>query len=367
MSSAVTIEEARAVGAKAGESVVNAGQIPEFKGCRRRRKKRPEVLKSGKIGGKVHYLTGSRQFERSHVIPVNIPTEWKRRWRGAWGRAAKAWRDWLTEEERQVWNVAGKKQLSRARAGQAGPLTGQLFFQRLNAPRLCIGREMMRCPSQRPVFAPSPVELSIRRGPGGLRIELRVCGPVAGDIMVFATGPCSARWTKCRKPVYLGLLPEPVDGVCDITELYVARLGEPEAGKRVFIRMRQQVDGWEGPNSDTSQVVPTAIPRGGEVHSPQTTVHSQRCRGAGPGSAECGARNPEWGRGRRLGENGWRDGGEGPCPKVRFRNASPSLPCYYRQRECGQGRGQSVRYRLGSGGEARGRRKSHWRELWRGG
>jgi hypothetical protein len=315
MSTVETIEEVRAVGAKAGESVANAGQIPEFKGRGRRRKKHAEVLKSGKIGRKVHYLIGSRPFERRQVIPVNIPTEWKQRWRGAWGRAAKAWRDWLTEEERQVWNVAGAKQLSRVRAGQAGPLTGQLFFQRLNAPRLCIGREMMRCPTQRPVFAPGPVELTIRRGRGGLKIELKVCGPVAGDIMVFATGPCSARWTKCRKPVYLGLLPEAADGVCDITELYLARLGEPEAGKRVFIRTRQQVDGWEGPYSDTSQVVPTAIPRGGEVHSPQTTVHSQLCRAAEAEGAELGVPVAEWRVVPGLAGKGWRDGGGGAMPK----------------------------------------------------
>jgi hypothetical protein len=38
----------------------------------------------------------------------------------------------------------------------------------------------------------------------------------------------------------------------DITEMYVARYGEPRAGEKVFIVTRQQKDGWEGFDQETS-------------------------------------------------------------------------------------------------------------------
>ena len=74
--------------------------------------------------------------------------------------------------------------------------------------------------------------------------------------MVFGAAPCSAGRKKWRHGAFLGLLPAPVGGESDITELYVARYGEPEPGKRVFIRTRQQRGGgWEDHPRDVSEVV----------------------------------------------------------------------------------------------------------------
>jgi hypothetical protein len=54
---------------------------------------------------------------------------------------------------------------------------------------------------------------------------------------------------------YVGLLPAPVDGWSDITELVVGRFGEPTRGKVLFIRTRQQVDGWMDAGKVTSALV----------------------------------------------------------------------------------------------------------------
>jgi hypothetical protein len=45
----------------------------------------------------------------------------------------------------------------------------------------------------------------------------------------------------------LGLLPAPIDGWCDITEIYVARYGVPKAGKAIWIRTCQHIDGCQFP------------------------------------------------------------------------------------------------------------------------
>jgi hypothetical protein len=42
----------------------------------------------------------------------------------------------------------------------------------------------------------------------------------------------------------------------DITDIYVARYGEPRPGEKVFIVTRQQKDGWEDDDYETNEIVP---------------------------------------------------------------------------------------------------------------
>src|ERR1035437_1410962 len=105
---------------------------------------------------------------------------------------------------------------------------------------------MLLWPPEPVVFGPNPVEgLSIGEEQGWMRLRVRVVGPVVGDIMVFGAAPCSAGRKKWRNGAYLGLLPAPGGEGSGITGLDVERDGEPKAGERVFIRTRQQRDGWE--------------------------------------------------------------------------------------------------------------------------
>jgi hypothetical protein len=140
----------------------------------------------------------------------------------------------------------------------SGPLTGQQLFQGLNSARACIGKkELLLVPPAPVVFEPNPVgQLILTNGEDGVRLLLRVSGPLTEDIMVFGQVPCSAGRMKRRNVSYLGLLPAPQDGLSDITELYVARYGEPRAGEKVFIVTRQQKDGWEGFDRETNEIVP---------------------------------------------------------------------------------------------------------------
>ena len=74
--------------------------------------------------------------------------------------------------------------------------------------------------------------------------------------MVFGQAPCSAGRSKRRNVAYLGLLPAPVNGFSDITDLYMARYGEPRPGEKVFIVTRQQKNGWEGRDYETNEIIP---------------------------------------------------------------------------------------------------------------
>jgi hypothetical protein len=174
---------------------------------------------------------------------------------------SQAWRAKLTEEQRQRWNVAGAKVPTQTRCGQAGVQTGEQHYVGINAARWCINLPGFTEPPE-PVSLPlNPVgALSIIASEQGVRLLLTVIGPVTEDIMVFGQAPCSAGRSKRRNVSYLGLLPAPVDGVSDITALYVARYGVPPPGTKIFIVTRQQKNGWEGQDKETSEIVPGTPP-----------------------------------------------------------------------------------------------------------
>jgi hypothetical protein len=119
-------------------------------------------------------------------------------------------------------------------------------------------------PPPLPGFGPNPVVgFVIRTGKGGIALKLKVCRDARGDadppledIMVFAWAPRNAGVDKNSHYAFLGLLPAPVKGESDITRLYLKKLKEwrklkdkayhiPLEGSRVFIRVLQQVNGWE--------------------------------------------------------------------------------------------------------------------------
>ena len=56
---------------------------------------------------------------------------------------------------------------------------------------------------------------------------------------------------------FLGVLPEEAGETADINALYAARFGVPPAGKRVFIRTVQQINGWQDrPQTFSARVSP---------------------------------------------------------------------------------------------------------------
>jgi hypothetical protein len=219
-----------------------------------------DIPKSGRSGAVVFCHRGGTQYVRRHVPAKDRKTPAQRRARDITKAVSKGYGGWLTQPERDAWDVAAEKLQSRPRLGQSGPLTGEMLFNKLNCPRTLIGRAWLRLPTAPVVFGPSPVgQLTVRREQGRLRVELAVAGPVTGDVMVLATPPCRPTWRKCRKPRYLGLLPAPVDGVSDLTALYLERFGDPEPGQRIFVRTVQQQDGWESEPVDTSNLVPAKV------------------------------------------------------------------------------------------------------------
>jgi hypothetical protein len=237
----------------------------------------------GRIANQIFYPSPYGQGARQACVPRNTRTPQREHVRGGFAYYSRGWRTLLTEAGRQLWNAAGAKVPTARKLNQSGFCTGQQHWMAVNVSQFRVGEPTLWTPPDPVVFGPHPVAgLSLTNAENGVRLLLNVIGPITEKIMVFGQAPCSAGRSKRRNVSYLGLLPAPIDGLADITALYVARYGEPKPGEKVFIVTRQQKNGWESPDHVTSEIVP------GQSHGReelQALQGLQRLQGANEGGA----------------------------------------------------------------------------------
>jgi hypothetical protein len=205
---------------------------------------------SGRVGDKVYVNSRFGQLVRPYVPPRNPRSERQTATRQGFGALASQWRG-IAPEARFAWDAAS----IRDRTG----ISGYSYFMKLNAARIHIGLARLDYPpSQRPGFNVNPVaEVAVVVNGGQASIKLHVPGPPGQYTLVEVAAPVSAGVRFVQGYRYVGLLPAPVDGWSDITELVVGRFGEPTPGKVLFIRTRQQIDGWIDAGKVTSALVPS--------------------------------------------------------------------------------------------------------------
>jgi hypothetical protein len=160
-------------------------------------------------------------------------------------QTSRGWRE-LTEDQRIDWRRRAEGVRTRTRRRRSRPLKGQQLFNKINSVLALLGRERRTEPPPEPRFGPNPVSAFTITGAGkSLALKLRVSGPLVEEIMVFASPPLSAGRGYCGDFRFLGLLPAPVECLSDITRLYLKKFGVPPPDSRIFIRVWQEVDGWE--------------------------------------------------------------------------------------------------------------------------
>ena len=163
---------------------------------------------------------------------------------GAFGGASLQWGG-LTEEQYQAWDGAAKKENRRRHLPRGHRINGQNLFTEINSHQAFLGLPPYLNPPERPAFSfDHPGPLMAGDGRDGFILKLRMPKRPTGHILVFGARPCGRGRRYCDKLRYLGLLPAPKGGLCDITALYCERHGVPWPGSRVIIATQQQVDGW---------------------------------------------------------------------------------------------------------------------------
>lgn len=195
-----------------------------------------DTPRSGKCGQAVAFQSRFGLCLRQWVQPRNTLTPAREFMRRAFGHHSQVYSHTLSEAQLDRWHLAAAQVMSDPRLGQYGPLSGQQLYTSINSVRSRVNLpETLEVPA-RPQFSATPVGgLVILNTEDGVRLSLQVSGELNEDVMVFGQAPCSKGRRKRRSVAYLGLLPPPVDGLSDITSLYIARYGEPRPGKKVFI------------------------------------------------------------------------------------------------------------------------------------
>jgi hypothetical protein len=186
--------------------------------------------------------------------------------RHVWGNMHHLWQLWneISDEQRAAWWRLAQAVESRRTLGQSGPLDGPIMFRKINTVLQTCQRPLLLDPPPPPSFGPNPViGFAIREGKGGVAFKVKLSPdirwqdrPSLEDLMVFAWAPCRAGVSRNSLYAFIGLLPPPTKGESDIIELYLKKLKQwrklkhpryhvPLEGSRIFIRVWQQMDGWE--------------------------------------------------------------------------------------------------------------------------
>ena len=155
---------------------------------------------------------------------------------------AAAWNA-LADEQRQAW---GERARTNRRGGRAARLhlrNGRRLFFRVNSRRLALRLPLLTDPPEEGTYVPAPlVKLIITNRARRITLKLKVTGGDPKGVMVSSWHPCNPGAMTWRKFVRIGPLPPPVRGLCDITQLYVAKFGVPPVGKKIFVRIQQMQD-----------------------------------------------------------------------------------------------------------------------------
>ena len=202
---------------------------------------------SGTIGQEVYVNSKYGQVVRSRP---------RRPWRPSPGRlgvqhnlglVVSAWRK-LTRKQYEAWTAAAWKENMNAYP----------FFSKINGALAAARLPLLMAPPKREKLTPNPVEeLEILNRGGVITLRLWVPRAPARHTFVLGSRWCSRGiWTRGNRFAIIGELPEPVDGWSDITDLYKKAFGLPPVGRRVFIRTRQLINGWQDEFKETCADVP---------------------------------------------------------------------------------------------------------------
>jgi hypothetical protein len=157
---------------------------------------------------------------------------------------SRRWRT-LDTGQHAAWRVAAAKNWFVTDTGTRVQLNGYTFFVRINLRRADLDLPGFDLPPDEPIFNPNPVaEFVITNTGRKITLKVRVPSPPAQYTLVQGPAPKRTGVRCVQHFPFLGLLPAPIDGWSDITELYEARYGVPKFGQAIWIRICQHIDGW---------------------------------------------------------------------------------------------------------------------------
>jgi hypothetical protein len=213
------------------------------------------IPKSGRDGSVVYVNGRYGKFVKKFVPPRNPRTREQQGHRTKVRAVSGRWGP-LTPKQRASWCAAAADKYFVNKKGDQVRLNGYNFFVSLNTRRADLGLPQFDSPPAEPVFPDNPVVELVAVNTGDtILIKLRVLTLPAKYTLVQGPRPVRTSLRCVQHFPFLGLLPPPIDGWSDITELYVARHGVPKVGQAIWIRTCQHIDGW----TDVPKVLRTRV------------------------------------------------------------------------------------------------------------
>ena len=193
----------------------------------------------------VVYSTGRYgNVAREFVPPKNPRTAQQQSHRRNILAVSRRWRT-LSLEQCGTWRALAANRYFVNDEGQRVRLNCYKLFVSLNTRRADLGLPQFDIAPAVPVFRITPVlKLAATYIDGKFALKLRVQGTPAQLILVQGAKPVRSCVRFVQHFPFLGLLPPPIDGWSEITELYVARYGVPKPGTAAWIRTCQHIDGF---------------------------------------------------------------------------------------------------------------------------
>jgi hypothetical protein len=214
------------------------------------------IPKRGRKGSVIYSETRHGKVARQYVPPRDSRTPDQLASRTDFGAVSRRWRT-LTPQHFDAWRLAVRDRYIVTKAGRRVRPNCYHYFVSVNTQRAKLGLPQFDFPPAEPVFGPNPVaELVITDTGGEITLKLRVTSPPAQYTLLEGAAPVRTGVRSVQHFTFLGLLPPPIDGWSDITELYIARYGVPKSGMAVWIRICQHIDGW----TDPPKVVRARVP-----------------------------------------------------------------------------------------------------------
>ena len=214
------------------------------------------IPKSGRVGSVIYYQGRYGYVARSYVPPRNPRTPEQQAHRYNFRTVSGCWHT-LTPQQQAAWSLATASTSFMSETGQWLHLNGYNLFVSLNTRRVDLGLAQLELPPARPSFGPNPVgELVVSNTAGVITLKLRVPSPPGQYTLVQGARPQRTGVRLVQHFPFLGLLPAPIDGWSDITELYVARYGPVKPATAIWIRTCQHLDGW----TDNVKVAHARVP-----------------------------------------------------------------------------------------------------------
>ena len=203
-----------------------------------------DVAQVGSVGNTVTYQNRYGTIRRAKVIPRDPRTDQQMDSRSAFRQARHFWGT-FTDEQYLAWDNLARTRQTHPVLGQSSVLSGYELAVQLNRHLATVGLPMTANPSPLPIFPANPVSgLSITEAGGAFSLKLALSAQPVRFILVLGARPQSPGVRYVDHYKILGLLPDPAEGLSDITELYLAQFHLLPPGKRVFIQTLQQIKGW---------------------------------------------------------------------------------------------------------------------------